>query len=142
VGELTRWKPQDGELVPAPGARIYSLDLSRPEGQRAAYRAHVGADFRLVDLVGQTIEVEHFYAHHVTRVDEETGEERPGTRCVLIQPDGTRISTGSDTAMKCMLAWAAIASLQPPWNPPLRFLVREEKRTKGPGKWLWLDVAL
>ncbi len=140
MSELTLWTPARGEIVPIPGQRCTSLDLTTADGQRQAYRAHVGADFQLNDLQGQVIEVVGFYAHHVVRVDEETGEERPGTRCVLLLADGMRVSTGSETAMKCMLAWAAVAWLTPPWAPPLRFVVKAEKSRRGPGKYLWLDL--
>lgn len=140
MSELTLWTPERGEIVPAPGQRCTSLDLTTPQGQRAAYRAHVGADFQLIDLIGQEIAIVDFYAHNVVRTNEETGESHPGTRCVLICQDGMRISTGSDTAMKCMLAWAAVSCLQPPWQPPLRFKVCAEKSKRGPGKYLWLDL--
>lgn len=140
MSELTIWKPERGELVPLPGQRCTTLDLATPEGQRAAYRCHVSADGQLADLAGETITVCDLYAHHVVRTDEETGEERPGLRAVLILDNGMRIATSSESAYKCVLAWAAVAQLAPPWRPGIRFTVRRQKSTRGAGHFLWLDL--
>lgn len=140
MSALVKWSPDKGEILPAPGDRHTSLDLTTPEGQRTAYRSHVGADFQLSGLVGQMIHVRDYYAHHVCRVDEETGEEAPGLRAVFITDDGIRISTSSVTALRCLLAWASVCQRASPFDPPLTFKVASGKSSRGPGNYLWLDL--
>lgn len=140
MSALVRWQPEQGEVLPMPGQRCTSLDLTTALGQRLAYRAHVTSDFQLQDLVGQTIHIVDFYAHHVVRVDEETGEERPGTRAVMILDDGSLVSTGSESSLKCLMFYAAVYCRVPPFYPPLAFIVRASKSRRGPGKYLWLDL--
>lgn len=139
MSALVPWRPSEGALVPAVGGQVTSYDLSAAEGRKGQYRAGVGSDFQLDDLIDQRIDVEHVRVHWVVDSGPEPLPHGMRLRGVLVTPDGTRISTGSQTALRCMMDAVLIACAAPPFRPPMSFTVRATKRKVGSGHWLWLD---
>lgn len=128
--------------MPKPGGRGTSYDLATTEGQRLAYRALVSSDFVLDNLIKEEIEVQHVVVHWIPSDNEDVPEHGLRLRAVLIAPDGTRVATGSLSAIRCVAEAAGLCCRVPPFDPPLRFRVVSEPRKGEPGHWLWLDWIL
>lgn len=139
MSALIPWRPDQGALVPEVGQQRSTYDLTTTEGRRGLYRARVGSDFALDDLVGQKIEVVHVCVHWVQDTGPDPQPHGLRLRGVLVGPDGARISTGSQTALRCLYDACQIACATPPFDPPLKFTVQKTKSKAGPGHWLWLD---
>jgi hypothetical protein len=139
VNDIITYCGNNAIAVPAVGGYGSSYDLTQPEGRRLQYRACVFAEFQLDRLVGQTIQVEHIVVHWVpeTVEGEQTGELRP--RIVLVQPDGTRISTSSLPVLRQLAQLVDQTRLSPPWLPPLKFLVRHVPLAGKTGHWILLE---
>lgn len=139
MNELTPSRQPGRGLIPQPGIGAHTYDVTTQPGRRDLHRARTGSDFQLQDLAGQSIKVQHVVLHWVEddREDAEPGSLR--MRAVLIQPDGTRISTGSASAYKCLADAAEISGQTGPFDPPLSFTVIAVKRGREPGSYLLLE---
>lgn len=139
MSELVLFRDGAPKWLHRTGPYHHTLDKVDLAAKKKLYRAVVSSEFTFEELVGQRISVEHFVVHPTARVDETTGESRDALRIVAISPDGTRVSGGSETVLRCLLMAAEMSDREPPWNPPLQFLIVAEPRKGAPGKWLWLD---
>ena len=104
------------------------------------------AQERLWDMRETTIEVRHIIVAASEEEDNETGEVREVRRLILINKEGFGCQTPSAAARRSLyrqltrLAKAPFHRL-PPYDPPLRIYVKEEKSTdKNKGPWLHLIV--
>lgn len=110
------------------------------------YRTIESATERLWDMRGTTIKVRDIVVVSSEEEDGETGEIRPTKRLILITPDGFACQTPSAAARRALYRQLCRISLPPlsiipPYNPPLRIEVTEQKSTdKSKGPWLHLIV--
>jgi hypothetical protein len=138
--ELVKAQPQE---LAAPTKENVLTSYNREDKAQALllWSALSHSDSSADDLVGQQIEVEHFVQHWITRVDDETGEVRDVLRTVLVGPDGKRVSTGSETISKSIAMAARVFGVRPPFDPPLRFVVREGRSRTKKRRFLYVELA-
>lgn len=140
MGELVKWNGQLTGKRPVDGGIVSSFDLTKLEDRVQMYRCMIGSDLQAKDVVGNPLAIVNAVAHVVNRVDEKTGEQRAGLRCVLVTDDGSRIATSSEAVWDGLQQAAVIMGRQPPFNPPLACVIRSAKSMTGPHSYLWLDL--
>lgn len=132
----------DPVALAQPGRRFSTIDTTSKQGQLLAYRAATGSDFTLDDLKDQEIEVANVFIHWVEDRGEMAAPSGLRRRIVLIAADGTRVSGGSESALRCLLEAVVITGHGGPWVPPLRFKVIHNRRGGEPGHWIGLEWLL
>lgn len=139
MGAIIPFREAELDRLPQPGQLIHSFDTSTPQGKRALHKAITGADLTFEACEKDTIHIVNLAVHRVPRVDNDTGELRDALRIVVQQPDGSTISGGSESIYRGVLLAAWLSGQQPPFDPPLSFIVRSGPRKEGPGKYLFLE---
>lgn len=119
---------------------VTSLDVTNEDDNYVILGALAAADFQIDDVLGKTLEIQHYLAHEVQLVKPDTGEVFTAVRLVLITPKGDTYSTCSKPFTDLFRAVLAM-KFKPPWEPPLRLEVFKAKRSsmsagKKPGGYL------
>lgn len=141
MGELVKWVGQlMGKTIPE-GGIVSTFDLTKDADKVQMYRCMIGSDKQAKDLVGTQLAIVNAVAHTVRRIDDATGEERPGLRCVLSLADGTRVATSSGAVWDGLQQASVILGRKPPFDPPLMAVIRSAKSMSGPRSYLWLDLV-
>ena len=129
-----------GELLAA-GAIVSSFPAGDRVSRLQVYRSVQGTDRALDDIEGEEIAIANVVIHAVRVASKETGEMMDAIRTVLVSPEGTRYSTLSPYPAQCLRQWYSVSGELPPYNPPLRAIVRKVKRRAGDGRYLQLEVC-
>ena len=107
---------------PVQGRVLTSYDLSTREGKLGAFRCKQQGDFKASDVVNQIYEVEHIMLHRVEL--EKDGELVQSTRCVLVSPDGLRLTFVSDIVARQVVDM--VTAFGPvPFKPALKVMVKQ-----------------
>jgi hypothetical protein len=150
MSALVPWKDRKAGVLPAVGSIVTTLPVQIVDGRvkmsdadkSTMFRAMTSSEAQFVDLVNTRIEVRDIVVHWVDRTDEQTGEVGPGLRVAVITPDGTIVSGGSSRVYQCLALAMELSEQQAPYDPPLRFVVKADKRKSGPGVSLYLEWEL
>lgn len=121
------------------GAVWHSFDLSKPEQARQLFRARTGKDADTKSIADRIIQVSNIVIWKGEEEEYETGETTIKTRVVLIGPEGFRVSVGSPSAVRSLIAMVQCFG-PPPYNPPMK--IRAVRTPCGNGKeWVSFDLA-
>lgn len=123
--------------VARPVRAIASFDTSTPEGAKRAYNASNGADEKLADHIGDTLNVTGYYMYPVELVNPQTGETEYAPSIVLYTAEGVTYSTVSKGVQGCIDRLAALGVISDE-NPCA--LKVAEKRAKL-GRMLYLEMV-
>lgn len=89
-------------------------------------RALQSSDRRGEDVIGKEFTLEHLICQEVDMEDPDTGETQRAIRSVLIAHDKERIAFVSTGIFRSLKAIAQIFG-PPPWLPPLRVAVTQQR---------------
>lgn len=133
-GAVSDWRRSSGQAAT-------SYTLTTQVGRLEYMKCLLGSDAEAQNSTDKTLLVAGWVLHEVDRVDDATGEVRPGLRLVLVTTDGQRISTGSGPLID---NWGHVcrcfADINP-W-PTLKITIRRVKRAGGKGAYLTLDPLI
>ena len=120
-------------------AQYCSMKATTQEEKVKLYNAMNNPDARLADCINMTLNVKDVYAEIVTCTNEETGEQTPCPRVVIIDAEGKSyqcVSIGIFSAMKKAIQVFG----EPTWHEPVKMEVKQI--TKGNRKMLTLNVVM
>lgn len=115
-----------------------SMRAETPEEQTQLFNAMNNPDKRLADCINKQIAVKDVYVEVVTCTNQETGEQTPAPRIVLIDEDGVSyqcVSIGIYSAIKKLIQVFG----EPTWKTPVK--VEVVQITKGTRKMLTLGAV-
>lgn len=118
-----------------------SFNLTTQSGRMEYMRCMIGSDAQAQDSTDKPLIITGWVLHEVDRIDDETGEVRPGLRLVLTTVEGQRISTGSGPLID---NWGHVVKCfadVPQWQA-LKITIRKVKRAGGKGSYLTLDPLI
>lgn len=101
---------------------LTTIDMTTDEDFALASRAALTKDARLIDQVGQELEIVHWLASPYDGVDEDTGEQVSGVRIAVITPEGKVYVTYAGGVKRSLILLAGRYGLKP-WVPPVRVRV-------------------
>lgn len=104
-----------------------SFDPSKMADAGPYLRAVSAAAKPLKECANEVIEIVHVIARPVELMNEETGELTDAVRLVMAGPDGQLWSTTSEPVIRIVSAAGKTAFGLPPWNPPMKFKVVNNK---------------
>lgn len=116
-----------------------SMKVETPEARTQLFNAMNNPDKRLADCINETIAVKDIYVEVVTCTNQETGEQTPAPRIVLIDDKGVAyqcVSIGIYSAVKKLIQVFG----EPTWATPVK--VKVVQITKGTRKMLTLGAAM
>jgi len=117
-------------LLNSAGGIVTTLDRTKPEEQALMSRAMGAPDFKLEDILNETLILKHILAHDVDLVDKVTGEVKSATRIVLITEEEKTISTCSAGIYRSVQYLISITS-EPPWIPGIRVKIKAVPTSRG-----------
>lgn len=103
---------------------LATFDPQTPEGARLLIAAKMQECKSIKDYINLEIKIKHLFAHPASRVDPATGEFNQWTRVCIITPDNTVIDCGSKGIQESLGLIAMIRGQNPPWEPPVRAIVK------------------
>jgi hypothetical protein len=120
------------------GLSVYaSFDTRTRDGATKLLMATMGKCEPLRDHIGETIIIEHFYAHEVESPDPKTGELSKWIRTVLFTPEGKAYACGAMGVRKSIAVVSQIRGVGH-FNPPIAFVVRQQM-TGNKRQWLFIQ---
>lgn len=131
--EIAVVKPSLGEIAFLAPEKIgvwATFNLSTEAGIKAAYNARIAPDFRVEEVLGSEIEVEHVVVHSAVKVDDESGEEVALARVILVSPDGSTYACASKGLLRDLADLMAIRG-NPPWHPPVKVIPTQVPTRRG-----------
>jgi hypothetical protein len=120
-----------------------TLDLSKQSGRENLAKALSYENPKLDEVINTEIGIMDIVMRDVESTDEETGEVEVYSGTTLIC-DGDRYYFTGSNGVKRSLFLATLYRGKPPWNPPLRVLVKQRNfKTKSgaPGRTYELKVV-
>jgi hypothetical protein len=124
------------------GASNWSISSASANGDNIAgrfksFRWREGPATRMEDMLGKEIVVQHVFAHHSTFQDE-AGEVKMTIRWLYISHDDKVIVGGGPWCARTLNKFMASTGLRLPFDPPIRFVVRD-RQTKNNRRIWWLE---
>lgn len=107
-----------------------SFPIDTPEGRALASKCMGKSDFSGEEAMGQTWDVAHVFCHQVELADAETGQVADAVRTVLVDPAGATLAFCSQGVFKSLAQLAALRGGPPPWDPPLRIKIVQQRTRK------------
>ena len=104
-----------------------SVQADTAKGKTVMFKAMNNPDFRIADMINQTISVKDVYAEMIEITHEETGEIETAPRIVLIDADGKgyqAVSSGIFGALKKLIAVFGA----PTWETPIKLKILQIER--------------
>lgn len=129
----------DNPLAPSAKRFWSSLDLKSPGGQRDYLKAKQGECLPVDGFIGKPIEIVDLLFHEAESLDPETGEMSSWIRGVLITKAREFIGVGS-TGIKNSLADIITVRGNPPFDPPLRVMVKQ-RTTAAKRRMYYLEIV-
>jgi hypothetical protein len=102
------------------------------------FRLREGPSIAMADMLGKEIVVQHIIAHPAKTKADEQGEVRTFIRWMYVGPDDTVVTGGGPWCVKALNKFLEASGLKLPFDPPIRFIVRDRTTSKGRRIW-WLD---
>jgi hypothetical protein len=121
-----------------PSKLATSLDVTKRGSRKLLNKALSECDMRLTEQINREFKVKDFVIHAVTVRGKENGELADCTRLVLITHDEKTLECVSDTLVSAFQRLAWVYGV-PPWEPPMKVIVRTKK--KGERSIYWLEDA-
>lgn len=124
-----------------PSSQFYCSipDDGKRENKVAIYNAINTEGERLIDHIGETLDIVDIAAHTIQVANEQTGEISEVLRTILIASDGTTYSCVSSGVMESLKKIFAIVGV-PSWaNDPVH-IIPKEIRTRGGRRVLTLEL--
>lgn len=129
-----------GTVMNQAGSMICSIDSASatPEQRKTVYNAMNNPTHKVSEFINKTIEVENVLVESLDLLNDETGEIDRVPRIVLIDPAGASyVATSKGVFNSIKNAYTAFGAA--PWNPPIKFKVKQV--AVGRGSMLTLEMV-
>lgn len=129
-----------GTVMNEAGSMICSINAktATPEQRKTVYNAMNNPSYKVSDFINKDIEVENVLIEALDLLNDETGEIDRVPRIVLIDPEGTSyVATSKGVFNSIKNAYTAFGAA--PWNPPIKFKVKQVQ--VGRGSMLTLEMV-
>lgn len=129
---LATWHLDD---MTDPWMIVSTLPPVDDEAKRLILALIMAKSIPLGDRYGMHISVGELIVHPVVVQQISPPKKWVARRLVLPQPDGTIIDCISEDVIRCLGDLVAETHQNPPWDPPVRVLVRRRNNKKGQPHW-------
>lgn len=129
-----------GTVLNEAGSMICSINAkdATPEQRKTVYNAMNNPTHKISDFINKTVEVENVLIESLDLLNDETGEVDRVPRIVLIDPAGeSYVATSKGVFNSIKNAYTAFGAA--PWNPPIKFKVKQVQ--VGRGSMLTLEMV-
>ena len=132
---------EDGMIaeLSAPATSAYcSLRPANDDEDKMLYNAIMNSDYRLREVVNQTIAVRHIYCEIIDVTNKETGEVTKAPRIVIIDDEGKSYQCVSNGVFNSIKKLFQIKGMPDRWEKPVDMAVKQVSR----GERVMLTLAM